>query len=477
MEFETIHQMYQHWFDTRASLVAYHLKIGGNWQPVTWKDFETKVTRFALGLMALGMEHRDSVTILSLTREEWDLADKAILSAGGVSVGCYTSNTPAQIRDVVQHSESRFLILEDRDQWEKVLQIRGELPLVKRFIIMDPEGAEGQGLIPFQDVIELGRQGDATLEEEYRRRFGSVSSEDTAIVCYASGTNGPPKGAMLSHGNVLEACRTMRDLQILSAQDVTVIWLPMPHVYGRIAQIAGACIGTSGYYAEGLDKVVDNLKEIRPTVFYSVPYILEKVYDRVMGEAEKASPAKRKVFRWALALGLARSRLLQEGRNPPLSLRMRYRLADAFLFSKVRDAFGGRIQIVISGGAPISKEILEFFHASGILPLELYGVTEALLCTMNVTNEYRFGSLGPPAPGVELRVAEDGELLARSGMLFKGYLKDEEKTRQAFTEDGWLSTGVMGVIDPDGFVWITDRRKDGDLLASMVDSFTDSPSE
>jgi long-chain acyl-CoA synthetase len=476
MEFETIHEMYQHWFDTRARLPAYHLKREGRWIPVTWEAFEEKMTHFALGLMALGMEYRDPVTILALTREEWDIADKATLSAGGVSVGCYHSNTPAQIEYVLNHSESRFLIVENKEQWEKVLEIRRELSLVKRYIIMDPTGAGGQDLlafqdvIGFQDVIELGRQERKGLEEEYRRRGSSVTSEDTAIIFYTSGTTGPPKGAMLSHGNILEACRSMRDLEVFSAQDVTVIWLPMPHMYGRIGQIAGTYIGTKGYYAESLDKVVDNLGEIRPTIFYCVPRIFEKVYSRVVGELEGASPVKMRIFQWALAVGLARSRLLKEGDNPPLSLRLQYRLAHALVFRKIREIFGGRIRVMVSGGASISREILEFFHAAGILPLEMYGITETLLCTMNLTNRYRFGSIGVAAPGVEIRLAEDGEILIKSRMVFKGYLKDEEGTREAFTEEGWYATGDVGEIDPDGFVWITDRKKGRryeELLESM----------
>jgi long-chain acyl-CoA synthetase len=350
--------------------------------------------------------------------------------------------------------------VENKEQWEKVLEIRRELPLVRRYIIMDPSGTEGQDLLAFQDVIELGRQEREGLEEKYRRRFLSVTSEDTAIIFYTSGTTGPPKGAMLSHGNILEACRSMRDLEVFSAQDVTVIWLPMPHIYGRIAQIAGTYIGTKGYYAESPDRIVENLKEIRPTIFYSVPRIFEKVYSRILGEVEAASPVKKKFFQWALDVGLARSRLLQEGKDLPVSLRVRYRLADALVFKKIRDTFGGRIQIVVSGGAPISREILEFFHAAGILPLEMYGITETLLCTMNLTNRYRFGSIGVAAPGVRIRIAADGEILAKSGMVFKGYLKDEERTREAFAEEGWFATGDVGNIDPDAFVWITDRKKE-----------------
>jgi long-chain acyl-CoA synthetase len=460
MEFQTIHEMYQHLFDTRATLTAYYLRRGDRWEAVTWRAFEEKMTDFALGLITIGMEHRDPVTILGLTREEWDIADKAILSAGGVAVGCYHSNTPSQVRHVVRHSESRFLIVENKEQWAKVEQIREDLPLVKRTIIMDPDGIEGQDLLSFQQVTEMGRRNRPTWEEAYRRRFASVTAEDTAIIFYTSGTTGPPKGAMLTHSNILEACRSMRDLEVFSAQDVTVIWLPMPHIYGRIAQIAGAYIGTKGYYAESLEKIAENVMEIRPTIFYSVPRIIEKMYARVMGGLEEASAVKRKIFAWSLDVGRARSRLLQGGKTVPVSLGMRYRIADALVFKKVRDALGGRIQILMSGGAPISREILEFFHAADILPLELYGITEALLCTVNRQDRYRFGSVGGAAPGVRIRIAEDGEILVKSGMIFKGYLRDEATTREAFCEEGWFATGDVGHMDADGLVWITDRKKD-----------------
>lgn len=460
MEFATIHEMYRHWFETRPNLPAYHVKRGSRWEPVTWCAFEEKMTRFARGLLTLGMEFRDPVTILGLTREEWDIADKAVLSAGGIAVGCYHSNTPSQVRHVVHHSESRFLIVENREQWQKVEQIRGDLPLVRGYIVMDPTGIEGGDLLSFEEVMERGRQAGEEVGQEYRRRFSAVTSEDTAILFYTSGTTGPPKGAMLSHGNVLAACRSMRDLEVFSAEDVTVIWLPMPHIYGRIAQIAGSYIGTRGYYAESPDRLPENLREIRPTIFYSVPRIFEKVYARVVGEAEKGSALKERLFRWCLETGLARSRRLQAGRAVPVSAGLRYRLADALVFRKVRDALGGRIQIIVSGGAPIAKQILEFFHAADVLPLEMYGITEALLCTMNRQERYRFGSIGGAAPGVEIRIAEDGEILVKSDMVFKGYLKDEERTREVLREEGWFATGDVGIVDEDGFVWITDRKKD-----------------
>ena len=460
MEFKTIHEMYKHFSETRTDLPAYYLKRRGQYAPVPWSEFWEKIENFAMGLMALGMEPRDPVTILGLTREEWDVADKAVMGAGGIAVGCYHSNTPSQVQHVAHHSESRFFVVENRDQWEKVVQVRSELPLVKRFILMDPEGVEDPDVVTFQDVMDLGRKEKTTYEEEFKKRFSSVKSEDTAIIFYTSGTTGPPKGAMLTHGNVLDACRANRDMNIFAAQDFSVIWLPMPHIYGRIAMIAGTYIGMNGYYAESLDKIIENIQEIKPTIFYSVPRIFEKVYSRVMGQLAGSSPVRQKIFHWAHKVGLDRSRTLQSGKPVPIKTELQYRVADALVFKKIRQAFGGRIRIIISGGAPISKEILEFFHAADILPLELYGITETLLCTMNRPDCYRFGSVGPAGPGVQIRIADDGEILVKSDMIFKGYLKDEEKTKEVLNQDGWYATGDIGILDEDGFLFITDRKKD-----------------
>jgi len=460
MEFETVHEMYHHFSETRSDLPAYFVKRQGKYTGVPWRDFWEKITAFAHGLMALGMESRDPVTILGLTREEWDIADKAVMSAGGIAVGCYHSNTSAQCHHVAHHSESRFFIVENRQQWDKVAGIRRELPLVKRYILMDPTDVSDPDAIPFREVLELGRRERAGQEGEFRRRFSAVKSEDTAIIFYTSGTTGPPKGALLTHGNVLDACRANRELGIFTPQDYSVIWLPMPHIYGRIAMIAGTYIGMQGYYAESLDKIIENLQDIKPTIFYSVPRIFEKVHSRVMGQVAESPPARRKIFDWALKTGLARSRALQAGKPVPPATALRYRFADRLVFKRIRDLFGGRIRIIISGGAPISREILEFFHAAGILPLELYGITETLLCTMNKSERYRFGSVGPAGPGVELKIAEDGEILVRSKMVFKGYLKEEAKTREVLSPDGWYATGDIGRLDPEGFAWITDRKKD-----------------
>ncbi len=460
MEFKTVHQMYRHFAETRDDLPAYYVKRGQGWERVTWQAFGAKIKDFAIGLMALGLGFRDAVSILGLTRQEWDIADKATMSAGGVSVGVYHSNTPAQVQHVVDHSDSRILIVENKEQWDKVCQVRDQLPKVRRYIIMDPTGVNDPDLLTFSDVLDLGRAEVSRYEDEYNRRFDAVSGEDTAIIFYTSGTTGPPKGAMLTHRNILAACACMDQLGIFSPQDTSVIWLPMPHIYGRIAMIAGAYTGTLGYYAESLEKIVDNLKEIRPTVFYSVPRIFEKAYTRILGQAEQAGGIKKKLFHWALRVGVDRSKCLQAKQPIPVATSLKYEIADALVFKKIREVFGGRIRIILSGGAPISKEILEFFHAAGILPLELYGITEVLLCSINLVHKYKFGSVGPPGPGVQIRIADDGEIMVKSPMVFKGYLKDEEKTKEVLSEDGWYATGDIGRIDEEGFLMITDRKKD-----------------
>ena len=461
MECKTVHEMYEHLAETRHGSPAYFLKQdGGEYRPVPWNRFWEEITCFATGLVALGMEHRDPVTILGLTRPEWDIADKAVMHAGGISVGCYHSNTPAQVQHVVHHSGSRFLVVENKEQWDKVRAIREEIPGVRHFIIMDPAGVEDPGLTTFEQILDMGRREKGRYAQALQERSSFVQPEDTAIVFYTSGTTGPPKGAMLSHRNILAACRANRDMNVFSPEDVSVIWLPMPHIYGRIAMIAGAYMGMKGYYAQSLEKIIENIQEIRPTVFYSVPRIFEKVYTRVMGQVEEGSAVKKRIFSWARSVGTARSRALHAGKGVPGSVHLQYRLADRLVFRKIREAFGGRVRIILSGGAPISSEILEFFHAADILPLELYGITETLLCTMNRTDRYRFGSVGPAGPGVEIRIAPDGEILVKSDMVFSGYLNDPEKTREVLSDDGWYATGDIGHLDQDGFLWITDRKKD-----------------
>jgi long-chain acyl-CoA synthetase len=422
MEFDTLNRMYEYLFRARAGLPAYHVKRKGGWEAVTWEGYGEKVRDFAIGLMALGMERQEPVSILGTTREEWDLADKAILLGGGVSVGVYHSNTPQQVQHIVHHSESRFLVLENEAQWRKIEQVRHDLPMVRGYIAMDPKGIPDRNVIPFVEVLRLGRENKGRSEGPYAGRTASVQPEDTAIIFYTSGTTGPPKGAMLSHRNILSICKTIRDWGVLTPEDTAVIWLPMPHIYGRLMAVASALCGTVGWYAESVDKLMENLQEIRPTIFYSVPRIFEKVHSLFIGQAGKGT--------------------------------------DEDLSQRIRQAFGGRIRVILSGGAPIAKEILEFFHAAGILPLEIYGITETLMCSVNRPEKYRFGSVGCAPAGVDLRIADDGEILVRSDMVFKGYLKDPEKTREAVSEDGWYATGDIGRIDADGFLWITDRKKD-----------------
>ncbi|MEW6439827.1 MAG: AMP-dependent synthetase/ligase [bacterium] len=422
MEFATVNSMYERLFRVRAHLPAYHVKRNGAWEAVSWQAYREKVRDFALGLMALGMEPGDPVSILGATREEWDLADKAVQSAGGVAVGIYHSNTPQQVHHILDHSESGFLVLENELQWRKVEPIRRGLPRLRRTIAMDSAGIQDPEVVPFEDVLRLGRKQEPTRAEELARRSAAVKPDDTAIIFYTSGTTGPPKGAMLTHKNILSICGAIRNWGVLTPQETTVIWLPMPHIYGRLMALASAYCGTVGWYAESVERLMANLQEIRPTIFYSVPRIFEKVHTQLIGQAAGG--------------------------------------ADGLTPERIRQVFGGRIRILLSGGAPIAKEILEFFHAAGILPLEIYGITETLMCAINRPEKYRFGSVGSPPDGVELRIGADGEILVRSDMVFKGYLKDAAKTREALSKDGWYATGDIGRIDDDGFLWITDRKKD-----------------
>lgn len=458
---ETLNVMFRDQVKRSGARMAYKVKRGGRWVEVSWTEYGRKVDAFALGLVALGLPAGEAVSILGTTREEWDIADRALLALGSVPVGIYHSNLPDLVSYIISHSDSGTIIVEDKGQLDKVLEVRAECPDLERIIIIDADGAgDDPMLTTYDEVVRLGREEGEKHREEYDRRFAAVKPEDRAIIIYTSGTTGPPKGAILTHRNVYDCSRNNATLGTIRPEDITIAWLPLPHIYQRVALVTAIYLGTPWAYAESIDKLVENIKEVRPTVFYSVPRIYEKIHTKIMGEVEQAPPLKKKIFHWSVAVGSEVSRHLQHKETVPALLGLKHKLANRLVFKRIQDALGGRIRFIISGGAPISREILEFFHAAGILTIELYGITEALLCTTNREEDYKFGTVGLPSPGVELRIAEDGEILVRSSSVYDGYLKDPELTAEALEPDGWYHTGDIGELDGDGFLTITDRKKD-----------------
>ena len=441
---------------------SYRVKINGAWVSRSWREYGDTVKKFALGLLSSGVQPGERVAILSSTREEWDIADRASLAIGAVGVGIYHSNPPEQVRYILDHSEAKVAVVENGEQWAKIEKVRSRLSGVEKFVLIDPlaDMSEPQ-TISFTDFLELGMKHKEEFEEEYRNRGKNVKLSDAAICVYTSGTTGPPKGAVLNHGSIMAVLEAFRLMKIfIPEEDRTVSWLPLPHVFGRFVIFCGIHNASIWSYAGSVETLIQDLAEINPTVFHSVPRIYEKIYHKMISEVEKASPFKRWIFGFCVEVGREVSQLKQQQKAVPAFLKIKHAIAEKLLFKKLRGILGGRIRAAITGGAPLSREILEFFHAAGILIMEGYGLTESPMATFNRPESYKFGTIGPAVAGMEIKIAEDGEILLRSPIVFEGYLKDPEKTKEAFSEDGWFYTGDIGVMSPDGYITITDRKKD-----------------
>ncbi len=441
---------------------AYRFKKNGLWVERSWQEYGQKAEDFAIGLMVLGIKPGEVVAILGSTREEWDLADRATLAIGGIAVGVYHSNTPEQIRYIIDHSTAKIVVVENMEQWQKIKKIRSHLSAVKRFILMEPwPDLVDAKVMSFEAVQGLGKKNKEDHQKEYRHRGQQIRMSDPAIYVYTSGTTGPPKGAILTHKNIMAIMDCFVEMEIfVPEEDRTVAWLPLPHVFGRFVILSSIYNAHIWSYAGAIETLIEDLADIKPTIFHSVPRIYEKIHHKMVSSIEQASPLKRIIFNFCMDIGREVSRYKQDKKPLSNTLKIKYAIADRLLFQKLRGFFGGSIHSAITGGAPLSMEILEFFHAAGIVILEGYGLTESPSATFNRQKEFKFGTVGPPVPGMEIKIADDGELLLRSPIIFAGYLKDPEKTKETFNDDGWYCTGDIGIQSPEGFISITDRKKD-----------------
>jgi long-chain acyl-CoA synthetase len=444
-----------------ADRTAYLVRANGGWKPITWSEADDRVDRIAAGLVDLGLQPGDVVSILGRTRLEWALCDLAVLRAGGVSVGIYPTLIGDQCAFILEDSSTRWLFLEDARQAEKLSPFLAKLPRLDRPILWDPPKGQADFMC-LQDLEERGRNALEADPELTLRTEEKIQAQDVAVLIYTSGTTGPPKGAMLTHRNIMAELELLDTMGATDQSDVMMFFLPLAHVGERVpGHYSRIYRGVSAAFVEDFNRILDDIREIRPTVFGSVPRVFEKAYARVRAEVDQASHPARRIFLWAERVGRAASRLQQAGRPLPLSLRLQRVIADRLVFRKIRAIFGGRVRYFLSSSAPISLEIIEFFHAAGMLILEAWGQTEvSCFATLNFEDDYRLGSVGKPLPGTELRIADDGEILVRGDIVFKGYLNQPELTAETLTADGWIRTGDLGRIDEDGFLWITGRKKE-----------------
>src|SRR5438552_6045973 len=464
MAADTLARMFWDRVEQSAGRPAQSFKVGAEWRTITWREVGDIVRELALGLIALGRQKGDRVALLSASRAEWVQADFAIFSAGCVTVPVYPTYPPDLIAYVVNDSEAKTLIVEDPAQLAKALQVRDTMPGLEQIVVIAGYDAPQppKTVVTWQTLRRLGREHEAAHKSTLADRVTTTRPEDLATIVYTSGTTGPPKGVLQTHGNHIAALNASMQANPTQEGWVHLLFLPLAHSFARLESFLGVAHGLTTAFAENLDKVGENLRDARPHFICSVPRVFEKVYAKILAGVQAGSPVKQKIFRWAVSVGREVSRYQQRGQPAPAGLELRRRIAHALVFSKLHAALGGRLEWAVSGGAPPSRDIAEFFHAAGILLLEGYGLTETCpVLTFNRPGRFKFGSVGQALPGVELKIAPDGEILARGGnVATRGYFKQPEASREVFEPEGWFHTGDIGRIDDDGFLFITDRKKD-----------------
>jgi len=438
------------WQDARARRwegPAYLVEESGEWRPVSWDDAAQAVDELAHGLLALGIRKGDAFAILASTRLEWALFDFALGLVGAIGAPIYMNSSPKDVAYVVEHSDAVAILCEDEEQRGKLGQ------------------AAPQHVLTFRDLDDLrtrGREHAQLHPRAVEQAAAAIDPEDLFTYIYTSGTTGPPKACMIRHRNyyaMADAVRQMDDY--IGGGDVMVMYLPLAHNFGRLMHLLGPHLGFTLAYCADPYAVAEALEGVRPTVFPSVPRVYEKVHAAVAAKFGEATGVKRRLIDWALRVGRRVSALRQQGLPVPPFLALQHRMADRLVYSKIKGRLGGRLRVGVSGGAPLGREVIEFFHALDVLILEAYGLTE---CTTgaagNRPDAFRFGTVGRALPGTEVRIADDGEVLIRSDTVFAGYYKDEAATREVLGADGWLRSGDIGSLDEDGFLTITDRKKD-----------------
>jgi long-chain acyl-CoA synthetase len=455
---ETISQLFLNTVKSypKDDLMLY--KRQGKYVPISTDEFSRTVRYFSLGLKDLGLHPGDKLIILSENRPEWMMTDLANLCLGGITVPIYTSLVPEQIKYIINNSDAKIVLYSNAELGSKMEAVKDELPKVTHLITLESQAPEG--IMTFDQVLERGEKIHAENPDLFERAASEVKPDDVASIIYTSGTTGIPKGVMLTHRNFVSNVISATDVIDFTHEDVVLSFLPLSHSFERMVTFCYLYKGCSIAYAESIDTVAQNLLEVRPQIMVSVPRVFEKIYAKVMDNVLSSPPLKRKIFFWATKVGRAYGQKRLNGDPVSKSLEWRRTIAHKLVFSKIIEKTGGRVKFFVSGAAPLSKDIAELFYAMGLVVLEGYGLTEsAPVISVNRLEKIKFGTVGPPIPGVKVKIAEDGEILARGPNIMKGYYKMEEETREA-VKDGWLYTGDIGYLDEDGFLVISDRKKD-----------------
>lgn len=426
-----------------------------SWETSTYSQVLDQVESLSLGLIDMGVGRGDVVSILGNTRPEWTLFDFAAMTAGAIVVPIYQTNSAEECQYVLEHSGARTVIVEDEGQLQKIREIRGNLPKLEQVIIMIGEADDA---VSMTAVRERGAGGTT---EQFKHSYQSVAPEDTCKIVYTSGTTGPPKGCVLSHGNYRAMLTMSQEAALLGAGETTFLFLPLAHVFALLIQYGVLDVGGRiAFWERDQLRIVPSLSEIKPENFPSVPRIFEKVHDTAVATATSAGGLKAAIFKWAIKIGKKHNALVNEGKTPGFLLTRKRAVADKLVFEKIREIFGGNLKLALTGAAPIDPEIIRFFHAAGVPVYEAWGMTETSTGgTANLPGANKIGTVGKALPGVDLKISEDGELLAKGPNIFQGYFNNDEATAETVI-DGWLHTGDIATIDEDGYVSITGRKKE-----------------
>lgn len=460
MRYPNIYSLFRERVEQYGERDVFFVREDNRWQGIPWSQFNREAYQFASALIASGLERGSAVAILMGNLPAWPVSELGTIMAGGVSVGLYPTSSAEQCQYIINHSDAEFVLVDTSAQLTKILQVRANLPRVKAIIVVDESVTGDERVTSYRDFLQLGARNLEANTQTIESLARAAQPDEIVNMVYTSGTTGLPKGACLSHRYVINSIESLRAIVPFRDSDVAFSFLPYCHVAERISGLYNRLYaGTPAYFVDDLSRLWDYLLELKPRIFPGLPRFLEKVHARVVSDFSQASESEQKDFAEVLSLGREISRCRQLRESVPDHLKLRFEGIGPPVLEKVKSYFGGNIDFATSGGAPLPVEIAEFFDALGIPILQAYGLTENVCVAFNPLDHYKFGTVGPPMPGCEVRIAADGEILVRSEMMFSGYYKEPEKTAEVFS-DGWLLTGDLGELDADGFLKITGRKKE-----------------